>query len=193
MITVPRMQWSGKLEYLMCSIGYAVGLGNLWRFPHRFYVNGGGAFFIPYTIVMLLCAIPMLFLEMFLGQFASEGAITVWKFCPIFKGIGWAIMFNLFITNIYYVVIVMYSFYYMAVSFVNIGGVLPWQRCPYDAEWKTEKCSENPFLFPTGFSNVEKNRHLYKFMDSNCVPYNVTSTMVFEKFKSTYQHCLDYR
>lgn len=186
-----RLQWVGKLEYLMCSVGYTVGLGNLWRFPHSFYVNGGGVFFIPYTIAVLLCAFPMLFLEMFLGQFASEGAITIWKFCPIFKGIGWAIMFNLFITNIYYVVIVMYSFYYMLVSFVNIGGVLPWQKCPVDAVWRTSKCSENPYVFPPEMTDNEKINQVSKLMDKNCVNMSIAG-MSYETFKENFQHCIDY-
>lgn len=176
----------------MCSIGYIVGLGNLWRFPHRFYVNGGGAFFIPYAITVLFCAIPILFMEMFLGQFASTGAITVWKFCPIFKGIGWAIMFNVFLTNVYYVVIVMYSFYYMVVSFVNIGGPLPWQNCQADAIWRTDKCSKNPFLFSTAMSDSDKIKKLQTFMKFNC--YNASSSvMTYEQFKTSFRHCLDYR
>jgi len=46
-----------------------------------------GAFFIPYIICLVLGGIPMFFLEVGLGQFTSEGGITVWtKFRPEFKG-----------------------------------------------------------------------------------------------------------
>jgi len=110
----------------MTNIGYMVGLGNLWRFPSKVLLHGGGAFLIPYFLTVVLCAFPMLYLEMMIGQFASEGAVSVWNFCPILKGVGVAILFNLVMINIYYSVIVMYSLYYMAASFVNIGGPLPW-------------------------------------------------------------------
>lgn len=49
-----RENWASGLEFLMSCISVSVGLGNIWRFPFTAYENGGGAFLIPYIVVLFL-------------------------------------------------------------------------------------------------------------------------------------------
>jgi hypothetical protein len=43
-VVVPRETWSKKVEFLLAVIGFAVDLGNVWRFPYICYQNGGGTY-----------------------------------------------------------------------------------------------------------------------------------------------------
>lgn len=49
-----RETWDQKVEFLLAVIGFAVDLGNVWRFPYICYQNGGGAFLIPYCVMLVL-------------------------------------------------------------------------------------------------------------------------------------------
>lgn len=81
-----RPVWGRSIEFLMSCISMSVGLGNIWRFPFTAYENGGGAFLIPYVIVLILCGRPMYYLEMILGQFTSRSSVKIWAVCPLLKG-----------------------------------------------------------------------------------------------------------
>ena len=50
-----RESWSSRAGVVLASIGSAVGIGNLWRFPYVVGTSGGGAFLLPYVIAVGLC------------------------------------------------------------------------------------------------------------------------------------------
>ncbi|XP_078267992.1 sodium- and chloride-dependent neutral and basic amino acid transporter B(0+)-like [Rhinoraja longicauda] len=121
-----RGNWSLKADYMLSAIGFTVGLGNLWRFPYLVYKNGGGAFLIPYAIMMTFTGIPMVFLESALGQFSSLGPLEAWKVVPILQGLGIVSFSMAIIQATYYNAIIAYGLYYLFASF---QFPLPWADC----------------------------------------------------------------
>uniref|UniRef100_A0A8D2NBW7 Transporter n=1 Tax=Zonotrichia albicollis TaxID=44394 RepID=A0A8D2NBW7_ZONAL len=132
-----RGNWSSKLDFILSMVGYAVGLGNVWRFPYLAFKNGGGAFLIPYLMMLALAGIPIFFLEVSLGQFASQGPVSVWKAIPALQGCGIAMLIISVLIAIYYNIILCYTLFYLFASFVP---VLPWASC--SNPWNTPDCKD---------------------------------------------------
>ncbi|XP_052668497.1 sodium-dependent proline transporter-like isoform X2 [Harpia harpyja] len=118
-----RETWTGKYKFLLSCLGYCVGLGSIWRFSYLCYRNGGGVFLIPYFIMLLGMGLPLFLMELSLGQYGAAGPITVWKCCPLLKGIGIAMLIVSSLVSFYYNVIIAWAFYYLGSSFQS---PLPW-------------------------------------------------------------------
>lgn len=81
-----RENWGKSIEFLMSCIAMSVGLGNVWRFPFTALENGGGAFLLPYLVVLFVIGRPLYYLEMVIGQFSSKNSIDVFDMVPFFRG-----------------------------------------------------------------------------------------------------------
>ncbi|XP_071786405.1 sodium- and chloride-dependent glycine transporter 1-like isoform X2 [Asterias amurensis] len=132
---IARGNWGHKFDFMLSCIGFAVGLGNVWRFPYLCYINGGGAFLVPYCIMLLIAGLPMFVMELGFGQFASRGCITIWTISPVFKGLGYAMCIITALVAIYYNVVISYTLFYLFASFTT---VLPWSDC--NRSWNTANC-----------------------------------------------------
>lgn len=132
-----RDTWGKGVEFLMSCIAMSVGLGNVWRFPFTALDNGGGAFLIPYLIVLFLIGKPIYYLEMVIGQFSSRGSVKVFDLCPAMKGVGVGQAFQVFMLSTYYASLVAIFCRYFVDSFHN---PLPWANCR--EEWG-ENCIDS--------------------------------------------------
>jgi len=135
-----RAEWGNHFEFFLTSLGLAVGLGNIWRFPYICYTNGGGTFLIPYFIILVTLGIPMFFLELTLGQWAGSSCTVIFrKMFPVLKGLGYGMLSINIIINFYYTVIMAWSLIYM---YEGWQDPLPWERCSKD--YGTINCFSKP-------------------------------------------------
>uniref|UniRef100_A0A4W2ERL5 Transporter n=1 Tax=Bos indicus x Bos taurus TaxID=30522 RepID=A0A4W2ERL5_BOBOX len=123
-----RPAWNSKLQYILAQIGFSVGLGNIWRFPYLCQKNGGGAYLVPYLVLLIIIGIPLFFLELAVGQRIRRGSIGVWHYvCPRLGGIGFSSCIVCLFVGLYYNVIIGWSIFYFFKSFQY---PLPWSECP---------------------------------------------------------------
>ena len=64
----PRETWGSRLGFILATAGFAVGLGNIWRFPYVVGENGGGAFLLLYLVFAFVIGVPLMTMELTLGR-----------------------------------------------------------------------------------------------------------------------------
>jgi NSS family neurotransmitter:Na+ symporter len=90
-------QWSSRLGFLLAAVGFAVGMGNIWRFPYQLGENGGSAFLIIYLACALAIGLPLLVTELSIGRrgraSASKSYVNVARESG--RSSGWGFVGNL--------------------------------------------------------------------------------------------------
>lgn len=122
-----------------------------YRFPYRCFKNGGGAFLIPYFIMMALIGLPLFYMETAWGQFGSLSSIAIFKMIPLFKGLGYGILLVVSFIALYYNVLNAQFLYYI---FLSMREPVPWSKC-YDY-WNPTPCCLD----------------CQSVNDTDCAPYN---------------------
>ena len=117
-----RDRWPSRTFFIFATVGSAVGLGNVWRFPYLVGKYGGGAFLLPYVLILLLIGFPLLVMEFALGQKMQKGAVGSFrKIDPSLSGVGLGTILNCVGVSAYYAVIMGWCIIYACYSFT-----LPW-------------------------------------------------------------------
>ncbi|KAM5328660.1 inactive sodium-dependent neutral amino acid transporter B(0)AT3 [Glossophaga mutica] len=125
-----RPKWDNKLQYVLSCVGFAVGLGNIWRFPYLCQSHGGGAFLIPYFIALAFEGIPLFHMELAIGQRLRQGSVGVWMtISPYLGGVGLGSLTLSFLISLYYNTVLSWVLWYLLNSFQQ---PLPWGSCPLD-------------------------------------------------------------
>ena len=121
-----KNEWGSNLSFILAMVGSAVGLGNIWRYPYVLYSNGGGAFYIPYIVAILLMGVPFLILEYGVGyNFKSSFPKAIRKINSKAEFLGWLLPISVFIIMIYYSCILGWDGIYVILSFFKGWGADP--------------------------------------------------------------------
>lgn len=89
-----RDGFTNTFGVLVATLGSAVGLGNIWKFPSLTGTNGGAGFLLVYLLATLLVGLPVMIVETMLGRAARANAVTTFeRVAPHNQGwwkiIGW--------------------------------------------------------------------------------------------------------
>ncbi|MCB1699666.1 MAG: sodium-dependent transporter [Pseudomonadales bacterium] len=129
-----QSHWSSRFSFLMASVGFAVGLGNIWRFPYVAGENGGAAFVLVYLACAFGIGVPILMAEMLIGRrgqgspptavanVAEEGGRS-----RRWSGVGGMGLLAAFTIEVVYAVVVGWVLWYLykavTTGFVGVDGV----------------------------------------------------------------------
>ena len=84
-----RQRWNNRASFILAGMGAAIGLCNVWRFPHLVYKHGGASFLVPYFLALLFFGLPLAIMELAFGQKYQRGDIGVFRgLHPRLSGIG---------------------------------------------------------------------------------------------------------
>lgn len=72
-------QWQSKLGFILATVGAAVRLGSIWRFAYVAGENGGGAFLVVYTAMILVIGIPLVIAELAIGRRGAADAVSAFE------------------------------------------------------------------------------------------------------------------
>lgn len=85
-----KIQFGSKIGLIAATVGSAVGLGNVWRFPAEAQANGGAAFLLLYIGCVFVLGIPVMLAEFALGRGCRSDAVGVFK--RLAPGTAWWIV-----------------------------------------------------------------------------------------------------
>lgn len=111
-----RTQFKSKFGIIMASVGSAVGLGNIWRFPYEAGQNGGAAFIIIYILCVLVLGIPTLMAEMTMGRMTQTNSARAFRKMtqnPVFSKVGYLGVLACVLIMGFYTVVAGWTFEYM--------------------------------------------------------------------------------
>ena len=70
-------EWKTRSGFVLATIGSAVGIGSIWKFPYEVGANGGGAFVVVYLAGLALVVVPLMLAEFAIGRRGAGTATSI--------------------------------------------------------------------------------------------------------------------
>lgn len=159
-----RALWKSRAFFLLASFGSSIGLGNIWKFPYMTFKHGGARFMVAYIIALITVAIPILILELTLGQKMQKGSAGALRgITPRLGGVGWVASWAGFMTCVFYCVFLAIALMYL----FSTGG------SPWDMAWNERElgCSTAGKASSAGAEIFLYQTVTRYFGDQSCGPF----------------------
>lgn len=111
-----RETFSSGFAVFFATLGSAVGLGNIWKFPYLTGKFGGGAFLLVYFLCVLFVALPVMFSEFYIGRRTRRNAVGAFKTLSPgthWKGIGLMGVAASYLIMFFYSCVAGWVYYYL--------------------------------------------------------------------------------
>ncbi len=129
-----RLGFATRVGAVAATVGSAVGLGNIWRFPYEAGQNGGGAFILVYLGCVLFLGIPVMLSEFIIGRSTHKNMMGALKQLSPGSKVHWfsyACIAGAIVTDGYYVVVGGWVMQYLFQAL--IGGLNGLTQAEYSA------------------------------------------------------------
>lgn len=124
-----REHWTSRFGFVLAAAGSAVGLGNIWKYPHMAGSNGGAAFTVVYLICIAIVGLPIVIGEFVIGrrtQLSPVGAFDTLAPASKWKYVGFLGVASAFVILSFYSVVggwtLRYTFMSLSGNFADLAG-----------------------------------------------------------------------
>ena len=138
-----KAKFGSKIGLIAATVGSAVGLGNVWRFPAVTQENGGAAFLLIYLGCVFILGIPVMLAEFSLGRSGGSDAVGVFR--KLSPGTKWYLVGGIGVLASYLIL----SFYMVVAGWTAeyfwqslTGGLFESAASSTDSQAYTQKMTE---------------------------------------------------
>jgi NSS family neurotransmitter:Na+ symporter len=122
-------RWSSGSGFVLATMGSAIGLGSIWKFPYEAGANGGGSFVVPYLLGLAIIVVPLVLAEFAIGRAGRSDAVESMKRVavaarrsPAWRAVGGLGIVTGFLILSFYAVIGGWALAYSFDSLLSGGG-----------------------------------------------------------------------